>query len=136
MSGEPREDSDFVKAVKAESKLIAKLRDDVERLTKLGASAAWDARNAEYWQRRARIALDERDALREACKRDLQAWLDAEKFDRQFGLQLPGDSALAVLLGNAEERLARIASEPQGSRPKTRSLMRPFPGDSIPGKPG
>lgn len=36
----------------------------------------------------------------------MRAALRAEKFDREHGLTLPGDSALAVVLGGFEEYLA------------------------------
>jgi hypothetical protein len=51
-------------------------------------------------------------AVRERERRELQAWLDAERFDSQYGVHLPGDSALAVLLNSAEERLALFETPP------------------------
>jgi hypothetical protein len=54
----------------------------------------------------------------------LQAFVDAEKFDAKFGLQLPGDSALASMLNGAEEALwwfSKTGSEPQDSPQKDSS---------------
>lgn len=80
----------------AEPRQIERYRTDREWLD------AEEAELLEAWD-----ALVDRveQAEAEGRRRD-QAWLDAEKFDRQFGLNLPGDSALAVLLGSSEERLA------------------------------
>jgi hypothetical protein len=97
---------------------------------------AFDLESAEawgrHWKRRAEKAEKELDVLeelrqsaseraetvecllaedRENYRRQLQAWVDAERFDAQFGLRLPGDSALAALLISAEEVLAQEPGE-------------------------
>ena len=43
----------------------------------------------------------------------MQSVLEAEKFDQRYGLQLPGDSALAVIFGGFEETLALAGLEAQ-----------------------
>jgi hypothetical protein len=95
----------------------------------------------------------ERDALRDEVDRVL-AWCDDHDNHRFKSHLFGGDGlqhsdtcpACAVLrlvqgswIARAEGAVGAFldtASEPQGSRPKTRSPMRPFPGDSVPGKPG
>jgi hypothetical protein len=74
-------------------------------------------------------ALDERDALK---KRIEKARLHVQDAAAEFKKRKSGDYNHYYV----ETRLADVivdlatASEPQGSRPKMRSPMRPFPGDS------
>jgi hypothetical protein len=70
-------------------------------------------------------ALDERDALREALRLKM-----IEAGRRTTEARDTFEDGYFNGLASAIDEMDRTASEPQGSRPKLRSPMRPFPGDS------
>lgn len=62
---------------------------------------------ARHYKSELRQSQQREAALREEMLRRDQAWVDAEKFDRQYeNSRLPGDAAMSALLLSCDERLA------------------------------